>query len=58
MQLNDYTMDILKNFSSINPSIVIKPGTTLSTISPQKTIMAIVSGSDDFSSEAGIYDLK
>jgi|TARA_B110000503_G_scaffold8101_1_gene11071 hypothetical protein len=58
MQLNDYTMDILKNFSSINPSIVIKPGTTLSTISPQKTIMAIVSGSDDFSSEAGIYDLS
>ena len=58
MQLSDYTMDVLKNFSSINPSIVIKPGTTLRTISPQKTIMAIASSSDNFASEAGIYDLS
>jgi len=58
MQLNEYTMDILKNFSSINPSIVIKPGSALRTISPQKTIMAIANGKDDFSSEAGIYDLS
>jgi hypothetical protein len=58
MQLNEYTMDVLKNFSSINPSIVIKPGNALRTISPQKTIMAIANGEDDFSSEAGIYDLS
>lgn len=58
MQLSEYTMDVLKSFSSINPSIVIKPGTTLRTISPQKTIMAIANGNDDFSSEAGIYDLS
>jgi hypothetical protein len=58
MQLTEYTMDVLKNFSSINPSIVIKPGTTLRTISPQKTIMAVANGKDDFASEAGIYDLS
>ena len=58
MQLNEYTMDVLKNFSSINPSIVIKPGTTLRTISPQKTIMAVANGKDNFASEAGIYDLS
>lgn len=58
MQLTEYTMDVLKNFSSINPSIVIKPGTTLRTISPQKTIMAVVNGKDNFASEAGIYDLS
>lgn len=58
MQLNEHTMDVLKNFSSINPSIVIKPGTTLRTISPQKTIMAVANGKDNFASEAGIYDLS
>jgi len=58
MQLSDYTMDVLKNFSSINPSIVIKPGNVLRTISPQKTIMAVVNGKDNFASEAGIYDLS
>jgi len=58
MQLNEHTMDVLKNFSSINPSIVIKPGTTLRTISPQKTIMAVANGKDNFVSEAGIYDLS
>ena len=58
MQLTEYTMDVLKNFSSINPSIVIKPGTTLRTISPQKTIMAVANGKDNFASEAGIYDLS
>jgi len=58
MQFSDETMDILKNFSSINPSIVIKPGNVLRTISPQKTIMAIANSKDTFGSEAGIYDLS
>lgn len=58
MQFTDETMDVLKNFSSINPSIVIKPGSVLRTISPQKTIMAIANSKDTFGSEAGIYDLS
>ncbi len=48
MQLSDNTMNVLKNFAAINPSIVIKPGNVLRTISPQKTIMAIATGVDDF----------
>lgn len=58
MQFSDETMDVLKNFSSINPSIVIKPGSVLRTISPQKTIMAVANSKDTFGSEAGIYDLS
>ena len=34
------TIDILKNFSSINKSIVIKPGSTIKTLSVNKTILA------------------
>jgi hypothetical protein len=58
MQLSDNTMNVLKNFAAINPSIVIKPGNVLRTISPQKTIMAIATGVDDFPLGAGIYDLS
>lgn len=40
MKLSARTINILKNFSTINPSIVLKPGNTVTTISTNKTIMA------------------
>jgi len=49
---------ILKNFSTINPSIVIKPGSTLTTIAPNKTILAKAQISDSFDRIVPIYALS
>ena len=58
MQLSAKTINVLKNFSTINPSIVLKPGTTVATISPNKTIMARATVPDNFSGTYGIYALN
>lgn len=57
MRLSAETITILKNFSSINQSIIFKPGNVIKTISPQKTVMASATVADDFPVEAGIYNL-
>ena len=58
MNLSVKTINILKNFSSINPSIVIKPGNVLKTISPTKTVMAKASVPDNFDKSFAIYNLS
>jgi hypothetical protein len=58
MKLSQKTLAILNNFSLINPSIVIKPGSVLRSIHPQKTIMASASIDETFPIECAIYDLK
>ena len=58
MQLNPHTLGILKNFSTINPSIVVKPGKALTTISPSKTILAKANIQDQFETIFGIYALN
>ena len=40
MKISTNTVNILKNFAKINPSIFIQEGNTLKTMSPSKTIMA------------------
>lgn len=52
------TIDVLKNFCSINKSIVIKPGSTVSTLSINKNILATASVEESFDSELAIYDLS
>lgn len=58
MQLNVKTINVLKNFSTINPSIVLKPGNVVTTISPNKTIMAKATIPDEFEGTYGIYALN
>lgn len=58
MNISSNTLSVLKSFTSINPSIAINPGSTIRTISPQKTIMAIAEVEDEFDSEFAIYDLN
>jgi hypothetical protein len=58
MKLSDNTMEILKNFSTINPSVMFKPGNTIRTISPQKTVMSSATVDEEFDSSAGVYDLS
>ena len=57
MQFSNETVNVLKNFSQINPSIAIKPGNKLSTMSPGKSIMANAVVQDVFPSTGAIYDL-
>jgi hypothetical protein len=58
LKLSNRTIQILKNFSSINPSLKIKPGNVISTISTGKTIMAKATVSEEFNTEFAIYDIS
>jgi len=58
MKFSDRTLTILKSFSTINKSILMKQGNVLRTITPEKTLIAIAKIPDEFPSEACIYDLS
>lgn len=58
MKLSAKTIQILKNFSSINPSIMFNAGNTLSTISPLKTVMARAQIDETIEKDFGIFDLN
>lgn len=58
MKFEARTLQILKNFSSINPSIMFTPGNTLATISPTKTVMARATIAENVPGAFGIYDLS
>jgi len=58
MNFDSRTLQILKNFSTINPSILFKPGSVLATISPTKTIMARAKINQTIESPFAIYDLS
>ena len=51
------TIEVLKNFCSINKSIVIKPGNQIATLSINKNILAIADVEEQFESQISIYDL-
>ncbi len=58
MKLSDKTLSFLKNFSTINQSILFKQGTKLRTISVMKNILAEATISEDLPKDFGIYDLN
>lgn len=58
MKLSKKTLSVLKNFSTINQSIVIKEGNVLQTISDVKDIFARVEVEETFPVDAPIYDLN
>ena len=57
MKLSESTLSLLKNFSSINQSILFKQGTKLRTISVMKNILAEATISEELPRDFGIYDL-
>lgn len=57
MQLSSDTINVLKNFADINQNILVKQGTTLTTISTMKNILAEADISDSIPQEFAIYDL-
>jgi len=58
MKINNKTLNILKNFATINPSIIVKPGNILKTISSSKTILARAEVPDTFEYPFAIYNLS
>ena len=58
MKLSDKTISVLKNFSSINQSILFKEGSKLRTISVMKNILAEATINEEFMKDFGIYDLN
>src|SRR6056300_1083386 len=57
MKLSDKTLTLLKNFSSINQSILVKEGSKLRTISVMKNILAEAEVTEEFDRDFAIYDL-
>ena len=51
------TIDLLQNFSTINKSIVIKPGNRIQTLSLNKNILAKAKVEETFTKDMPIYDL-
>ena len=57
MKLSDRTVNLLRNFSTINQSILFKQGNRLRTISVMKNILAEANIDEDIPQEFGVYDL-
>lgn len=57
MKFSKETIAVLKNYSSINPNIMLK-GSVLTTISPQRNVVASVSVEEKFPVDFGVYDLS
>jgi hypothetical protein len=58
MKLTENTLNVLNNYATINPNIVIKQGNVLETVSGAKNIMATATVDTTFPSDFGIYDLN
>lgn len=57
MNLSKETLALIRNFSTINGSIMLKSGNMLSTISEGKNVMAQTTIAETFPCDFGIYDL-
>lgn len=58
MELTDSTVNILKNYATINPNIVIDEGNTLKTISVARNVLSATETNETFPQKFGIYDLN
>jgi len=58
MKLTTETISVLKNFSTINANLMVKAGSSLSTMSAMKNIVAKADVSEEFPSDFAIYDLN
>ena len=58
MKISSQTLQVLKNFASINPNLLVKPGSVLSTISTNKNIFAKATVTEQFPVSFAIYDMQ
>lgn len=58
IKLSKKTLEILKNFASINSNILVNPGNVITTISPVKNVLAEASVDETFDTQFGVWDLN
>ena len=58
MKLSNETITLLKNYSTINPSVLFKQGNTLATISPQRSIFAKANITEDVPRQFAVAELN
>lgn len=58
MKLSKETMQLLKNFSTINSNLLLVKGSKLSTISTHRTVIGEATVAENFTHDFGIYDLN
>jgi hypothetical protein len=58
MNISDKTVDILKNFATINQGLVFDTTDELATMSPSHTVLAVAKLETPFPKEFAIYDLN
>ena len=58
MKISKQTKEILKNFSTVNPSIAFKAGNKIRTVSEQKNILAEATVAETFPKDFAIYELN
>lgn len=58
LKLSDTTLNILKNFATINPGIEVRSGSKLQTIAPTRVTVASANVPDVFPANFCIYDLN
>lgn len=58
VKFSDETIQVLRNFSAINPDLLFKPGNRLRTVSQQPGIYAEATIKEEIPKEFGIYKMK
>ena len=58
MKFSERTITILKSFSGINKSVLLKAGNVIKTVTPEKTLVASATIPDQIPSQACVYDLS
>ena len=58
IKLSKETLEILKNFASVNSNILVNPGQMLSTVSPVKNVLAEAKVPETFPIQFGLWDLN
>lgn len=58
MELTDSTLQVLKNYATINPNIVVTEGSVIKTISVARNVLSKAQLNEEFPQGFGIYDLN
>lgn len=58
MQLTDNVVQVLKNFATINPNIVVEPGNVIKTLAEGRNIFGKATIDTEFPIKFGVYDLN
>jgi hypothetical protein len=58
MELNENTLNVLRNFSAINSNVVVRAGKNIKTITEARNVVSSATLTQEFPTNFGIYDLN